>query len=382
MEPYAYFSTMNNSKDKQRLRYAMVMHAKDTSISDAAVQFKTTRVTVRKWVARYDADGYAGLADRSRAPHHCPHKTPVEVEEQVRLLRKQYPWGPERLRAQLGSLPCGISAFKRIVRQRGWLLRKRRKRSQRKRDLRAVKAGWEPMCEFRMDTKYLDDIAAYLPAMRQHGLPQFQYTIREVVTGGMWLAYGHELSMAGATRVVARFLTLLVACGYDLSQVRIQTDWGSEYDGAGRQPRENGYIETIQRLGAQHRAAPPGCPNANADVETVHATIEEEFFDCHRFSSRSDFMQQVTTYQHWYNLRRKNGSKGWRTPLEILEAKRPSAPSQILLLSPILVEEWPMERIERVAEGGGSRRAGVDTMYASLTCPGGPSTVALREHPL
>ena len=367
MEPWTYFSIMKNAKEKRRHRLEMIQYAEEYSVSRAAREFHTTRKTIRKWRDRYADLGWAGLDDESRAPKSCPHKTPPHVEKEVLKLREELPWGPERILHQRGSLPCGIGAFKRIVREHGKQLRKRKKRSQKKNDLRAAKAGLPPMQEFQMDTKYLTDLAAYVPAMERYGLPKYQYTIREIPTGSSWLGFSDELSMENATRLIERFLAHLSACGVDVDQVRIQTDWGSEFDGCSRIPKEGGFIRTIEGGGAQHRPAPPGCPNANGDVESLHATVEDDFYDVNGFSSRLDFLQKATTFQHWYNLCRKNGSKGWRTPVTILEGKDPSIHLATLLLSPIIVEDW-REPDPGADRGGGRERApGVDTMYPSLT---------------
>jgi transposase InsO family protein len=367
MEPWTYYSIMKNAKDKRRHRLAMIMYAEESSVSEAARQFRTTRKTIRKWRDRYGVLGWNGLDDESQAPRSCPHKTPPDVEKEVLKLRKGIPWGPERILHQTGCLPCGIGAFKRIIRENGKQVRKRKKRSQKKNDLRAAKAGLAPMQEFQMDTKYLTDLAAYLPAMRQYGLPKFQHTIREVPTGATWLGFSDELSMDNSTRFIERFLIHLCACGLDVEQVRIQTDWGSEFDGASRSPKEGGFIRTIEGSGARHRPAPPGCPNANGDVESLHATIEDEFFNVNGFNSRMDFLQKATTFQHWYNFCRKNGSKGWRTPVTILEEKDPSIHPAILLLSPIIAEDWRDPDLHTSRIGDKARTSGVDTMYPSLT---------------
>jgi transposase len=37
-----------------------------------------------RWLARYRAEGEAGLADRSSAPHHCQHRTPGDRAGDIR----------------------------------------------------------------------------------------------------------------------------------------------------------------------------------------------------------------------------------------------------------------------------------------------------------
>jgi hypothetical protein len=54
-------------------------------------------------------------------------------------------------------------------------------------------------------------------------------------------------------------------------------------------------IETV--FGATHRLLPLGCKNAQADVESIHSTIEPEFYDTEQFADRRDFLQKATTYQ-------------------------------------------------------------------------------------
>jgi hypothetical protein len=51
--------------------------------------------TCRKWLARYRAEGPAGLLDRSSAPHSVPHRTPDELVEVIVLLRRLRMTGAE-----------------------------------------------------------------------------------------------------------------------------------------------------------------------------------------------------------------------------------------------------------------------------------------------
>jgi len=81
---------------------------------------------------------------------------------------------------------------------------------------------------------------------------------------------------------------------------------------------------------AQHQYIPPGCSNANADVESFHATIEFEFFDLESFSSRDEFFKKVQVYQSFYNFTRPNFSKKGRTPIQILLEDRPDISPEVL----------------------------------------------------
>ena len=65
-------------------------------------RYGISRKTGYKLLARYAAEGPAGLLDRSRAPHHQPHGMGKAVERAILELRTAHPrWGPRKLRARL-----------------------------------------------------------------------------------------------------------------------------------------------------------------------------------------------------------------------------------------------------------------------------------------
>ena len=65
-------------------------------------QYGVSRKTGYKWVARYEADGRAGLNDRSRRPHHSPRATDPEIVERLCEARRRHPtWSARKLIAVL-----------------------------------------------------------------------------------------------------------------------------------------------------------------------------------------------------------------------------------------------------------------------------------------
>jgi len=333
-----YYKMIRADDPQFALRHNLILYAVQHGIKAAARHFQCARNTVRKWIRRYRQDHLQGLHAHSRAPHQRPLKTPPALERKVLDLRRKTPgFGARRLIAEF-ALSIGHNAVGRILRTHG-LTRKPKRRYQKKRDLRAVKAAYAPFTRFQMDTKHLMDLPFYWPQMQALRLPLFQYTIRELSCGAQFLAYSNELSKTYATFAVDRFLAHLAAHGIDPKSVTIQTDLGSEFDGDTVHRRAEGFCGTIeQQWGAHHRFNPPACPNANADVESVHATIEGEFFDAQVFTSRADFFAKVATYQLWYNVARKNSSRGWKSPADLLAAKEPQISPKIFLLHPLALE--------------------------------------------
>ena len=71
--------------------------------------------TVRKWVARFEAEGVAGLLDRSSRPHRLHRPTPSAIVGQVEALRRQR-WTGRQIAAETGVSPATVS---RILRRLG-----------------------------------------------------------------------------------------------------------------------------------------------------------------------------------------------------------------------------------------------------------------------
>jgi len=323
------------SQNKFGLRYAMIHHAKEHGIRDAMRRFDCQRNTVRLWLRRYDAGDHS-LADHSKRPRRSPNKTPPSIEKTVVEAREKAPcFGAARLIDAFG-LKLGKGAAHRILRDKN-LVRKRPRKHKRKADLRQIKAAHAPLTRLQMDTKYLNDIPNYYTAMTELGLPRFQYTIRDESTGALFVSYASELSKTYATLAINGLLEHLKAHGVDPAQVQVRTDLGTEFDGDTVHYREEGFHRGIERLGATHRFNPPARPNANADVESSHNTIELEFFDIEAFSSQAQFMTAASTYQHFFNFGRKNRSRSNKTPVQLLREKAPHISPRALLYAPVFL---------------------------------------------
>jgi len=89
---------------------------KGEPVAAVAAAFGVSERTVRKWVARYLADGAAGLEDRSCQPHHSPAATVPALRSVVEQLREQR-WVVAEIAA---AVRLSASTVARIVRRRGW----------------------------------------------------------------------------------------------------------------------------------------------------------------------------------------------------------------------------------------------------------------------
>lgn len=104
------------------------------TMTDICDRYGVSRKTGYKWIARYAADGAAGLAMRSSRPQHSPQATASPVVKAIVALRKRYPsWGGKKILAVLGereptwALPA-ISTANDILKRHDLITPRRRRR--------------------------------------------------------------------------------------------------------------------------------------------------------------------------------------------------------------------------------------------------------------
>lgn len=107
---------------EQRYQAVLAVISDGRTVSEVAAQWGVSRQSVHAWLVRYEAEGLAGLSDRSRRPRSSPLQMPAEVEALVLELRCQHRgWGPRRLvfelgRRGVGSVPSESGVYRALRR--------------------------------------------------------------------------------------------------------------------------------------------------------------------------------------------------------------------------------------------------------------------------
>ena len=295
-----------------------VFAAEELGKKPAARKFKIAVNTLKSWINEFKKHGKKGLIDKRKGPNFIPHKTPADEEEKIVSIRTRAPcFGPNRIK-YFYNVSCSVGAIRRIIRSHN-LTRKPKKKQEKKRDLRAVKAKRASMTYLQMDVKYLTDIPNYWEQIKPLNLPNYQYTVRDSKSGMLFLGYSEELSELNARTMVDYVISeMKLDLPFDIKKLNVQTDNGSEFSGLARRVETAPFVHMIEKThGANHNYIRPGHCNANADVESLHQTIEVEFFDLVRFKDREDFLKKIESYRLYYNFTRPNFSKGGKTPQNI-----------------------------------------------------------------
>jgi transposase-like protein len=101
---------------KHRRRMVDCVLERGWTIEATAERFQVDAKTVRKWRARFLAEGEAGLGDRSSRPHRSPGRTPRWLRGRVIELRRRRRWGADHIAHEVG---LSSSTVQSILRQAG-----------------------------------------------------------------------------------------------------------------------------------------------------------------------------------------------------------------------------------------------------------------------
>lgn len=82
------------------------------TMSELCARYGVSRRIGYKWLARFEAEGRRGLADRSRVPRHCPHRIAATLAELLVAERVAHPhWGARKLLKVLATRHPRVSGW-------------------------------------------------------------------------------------------------------------------------------------------------------------------------------------------------------------------------------------------------------------------------------
>jgi transposase InsO family protein len=295
-------------------------------IAHVARAMGVSRQCAHRWVARFDAEGEAGLFDRSSRPHHTPTRTSVDVEQLVVAARAEHRRGQDWLGPELG-IPA--RTVNRILRRHdvprlavcdpmtGEVIRASKTTA-----ARYERA--QPGELVHMDVKKIGRIpdgGGWRAHGRQMGRtsaqkkarPGFDY-VHSVVDDHSRLAYSEILADEKASTCTA-FLARAVAYFAERGVTRIgavMTDNHWSYTRNGTLP------VLLADLGAEHILIKPHCPWQNGKVERFNRTLQTEWAYRQVFTTNQDRADALAPWLEYYNTRRRHSALGGLPPISRL----------------------------------------------------------------
>lgn len=299
----------------EMMRYQMYYLSERYGVSEAARRLDTTRKTVRLWRDRYRKDKECGLKNLSRIGQNHPLKMPESVQNAILNERKIR--GNPGAQTIINNLKLNYSAktVNKVLKRAG-LTSKHKTRYRKKKDMRAIKAGYKPFEKIQVDIKYYNDIANQYEAYQKQAIPKFQITARDYRTGMVFMGFTNHKDVISTSIFAEYLIEYLKGLGTDLNDVSFQTDNGTEFV----DPLYNSctlFEQTLAKHGIKHLRIPPKAPTFNSDVESFHNTIEKEFLDIEQFPSLYEFYVKSFIYLTYYNHIRKIRTRDNKSPVEI-----------------------------------------------------------------
>jgi len=301
-----------------------------------------------KWLARYDAEGRRGLADRSRAPHRCPHKLADRITELLVAAREAHPhWGARKLLAylaprhpQIDGWPAPSTAADLLAR-RGLVQHRRRRRA-------PVHPG-----VVRPDTAAPNDLwtADFKGQFRTgDGLYCYPLTIADQHTRFLLACHG----LLSTETVTAKPVFERAFRAYGLP-VAIRTDNGVPF--ATQAIHGLSYLNVWWlRLGIVHQRIRPGCPQENGAHERMHRTLKRQAVKPVRGTCAAQ-QRNFDAFRREYNTERPHERLGQQTPAS---RYRPSPRPYPERLTPL---EYPGHVVVKKVTTGGTFRFQTRLLY-------------------
>jgi transposase InsO family protein len=265
--------------------------------------------TARKWVARFKAEGVAGLKDRSSRPHRLRRPTAPGIVLRVEALRRRRFTG-KQIAAALGISAATVS---RILRRLG---------------LNRIRA-LEPATPVRryerehpgelihIDIKKLgrfEQVGHRITGDRQQGRSHrvgWEF-VHVAIDDASRLAFSQILPDEKKASAVA-FLRAAVAYYQSLgvTLARVMTDNGSCY-------RSEAFRKTCRDLGLKHIRTRPYTPKTNGKAERFIQTALREWAYAQAYPDSNRRAAELPVWLHRYNWHRPHGSLKSKPPISRL----------------------------------------------------------------
>lgn len=296
--PWSEVSVMDLRKE-----FVVLARADGANVRVLCRRFGISRTTGYKWLARYAAEGEAGLWDRSRRPHRSPRRTAETVEAAVLDVRAVHPtWGGRKIRETLcrrgpPSVPAP-STITAILGRHGALAR----------DPAGPPAAWQRFEQAVPNALWQMDFKGHfaLASGRCHPLT--------ILDDHSRYALGLVACSNERTATVTAALTRVFR-HYGLPATMI-TDNGAPWGSADRAFPFTALSAWLIRLGIRVAHSRPHHPQTLGKDERFHRTLKAEAVAGRTFPDLAHCQRRFDAWRTTYNLERPHEALGMAVPAQ------------------------------------------------------------------
>ncbi len=273
-----------------------------------------SRQTAWKWLRRFEAEGIAGLDDRSSRPARSPRALPQMQVDAILAARHEHRFGPHRLasivhvpRSTIGDVLArhGLSRLRDQDGPTGIPIRYVRERPGELLHIDVKKLGRIP------------DGGGHRVRGRITGTPRSSgggYDYLHVAVDDMSrVAYVAPLADERGT-TCARFLLDAAAffASHGVRIERVLTDNAKNYT------RSRAFAGALAEIGARHKVTRPFRPQTNGKAERFNQTLLREWAYVRRYDTNQARLDALPTFVDHYNRARPHCSLQGRSPMTVL----------------------------------------------------------------
>jgi transposase InsO family protein len=300
----------------ERMRFIEAWKLREVPVTELCDVFEISRKTAYKWIGRYEEEGRAGLSERSRAPHECPHAIEPWMRRLLVSTRKAHRWwGPRKLRAWLQrqrpeiELPAA-STVGELLKREGLVSprRYRRRVAQMVQPFAKCLGPNDVWCiDFKGQFQVGNGVLCY-PLTLSDAFSRYLLECqgqRRISTEGVLEVLQHAFATFGLPRA-------------------IRSDNGSPFAsrGVGGLSRVSAWLI---KLGVKPERIEPGRPEQNGRHERMHRTLKAET----ALPPRSTFTEQQQAFDRFrieYNDERPHEGIENQTPASVYKSSLRSLP--------------------------------------------------------
>jgi transposase InsO family protein len=289
------------------------------SVRKVAQEHGVSKTWLYELVARYEAEGEAGLVPRSRRPHRSPTRVADLYEDEIVRLRKElseagYDAGPETIQVHLrrahrrAKVPS-TSTIWRVLKARGFVTPEPHKRP---------RSSWVRfVADLPNECWQMDITHVYLSGGRE-------VEILNVIDDHSRLCVATRvLRIYKAIDVVTTFHDAAARWGYPAS---VLSDNGAVFTAASRHGVCVMESELLS-LGITFKHSKPNHPQTCGKVERFHQTMKKHLEATRAARSITALQGRLDDFAEYYNTVRPHRSLARRTPQVAFAARRRARPA-------------------------------------------------------
>lgn len=286
----------------EKQKFIQKLTNSNNKITKLCEEFGISRTTAYYWKKRFEAEGYAGLLERSRKPLHSPSKTTKEIELLCLSIRSLHStWGGDKIRRHLLNEGCitvpSEKTIDRILKRYGLITEEESQRhtAWKRFEHEFPNDLWQ--MDFKGDVRIGDQVCYPLTILDDHS--RFCLCVK--------VCFDHS------TETVKQAL-IEIFTQYGLPK-RMTMDNGPPW-GYSKEQRHTKLCAWLIKQGVYVSHSRPAHPQTQGKLERMHRTLKEDLLSRYYFKDMDELQEGFDEWRRVYNEIRPHGAINHDTPAQ------------------------------------------------------------------